>query len=289
MGKYSSLKKNLNNYQKIAICSHDAGGAEVISSMIKKIKKKYFFSLSGPAWNIFKKKIKKLKNTSLRLSIDNSQLLITSASIRSNIELKAIKYAKKKNKKTISVLDNWSRYKERFLLKNSLILPDELWALDNDAFNISKKFFPKIKIKIFKNFYLSQIKKIKNLKNKKILFVSNNYDDFYKKKNVDLRILRKYVKFLTNNKLINSDKILYIKPHPSEKNNKYKNLKLGNMGIKIIYNKELFQIMRHFGVVAGNQSMALVAAKLSGLRTICIKRNKKEINTIPERYIDQYI
>ena len=123
MEKYSSFKKEISKYKKIAICSHDAGGAEVLASYVKKYKKKYFFILSGPALNIFKNKIKKVKNYSIESAINKSQLLITSTSIKSKIELQAIKYAKKQNKETISVLDHWSRYKDRFIIKKSLILP----------------------------------------------------------------------------------------------------------------------------------------------------------------------
>ena len=290
MGKYSSFKKELIQYQKVAICSHDAGGAEVLSSIVKNYKKKYFFSLSGPAVNIFKKKIKNIKNYPIKTSINKSQLLITSTSVKSNIELQAIKYAKKKNKETISVLDHWSRYKDRFIIKKSLILPNKIWTLDPEAMTLSQKLFPKIKIKLVKNVYLDSIKKIKNIKHKRILFVSDNYDDFYQKKGVDLLILKKFINYLKKKSSRNLPIKIYLKPHPSEKKkNKYKNLDFNNIEIKIIYKKKLFKLMKNFGTVAGHQSMALVVGKLFGLKTIGIKTNTEEKEIIPKKFIDYYI
>lgn len=289
MEKYSSFKKEISKYKKIAVCSHDAGGAEVLSSFVKKYKKNFFFILSGPAIDIFKKKIKNVKRYSIETSINKSQLLITSTSVRSNIELQAIKYAKKKNKETISVLDHWSRYKDRFTIKKSLVLPDELWTLDREALALSKKLFPKIKIKLIRNPYLDSIKKIRNKKNKRILFVSDNYDDFYNKKGVDFFILKKFLNYLDRRNSKNLLRKIYLKLHPSEKKNKYSNFNFKNVKIQIIFNKKLFKLIKNFGTVVGHQSMALVVAKSFGLKTICVKKHAREKEIIPRKYIDIYI
>ena len=42
MAKHSDFKKALKTFKKIAICSHDAGGAEVLSEIINKVKKNIF-------------------------------------------------------------------------------------------------------------------------------------------------------------------------------------------------------------------------------------------------------
>ena len=56
----------------IGIVSHDAGGAEILSSWIKHNSNLFFiYSLSGPAIKIFKNKIGKIKNLKIASLIKN--------------------------------------------------------------------------------------------------------------------------------------------------------------------------------------------------------------------------
>jgi len=288
MGEYSNFKKEIKKYKTIAICSNDAGGAEVLSSMIQRVKKKYFFILSGPAIKIFKKKIKNIKINSISKVINKSEILITSTSLKSNMENKAIKFFQKKNKISISVLDHWTRYKQRFIYKNEFIKPDFIWCLDIDSFKIAKKNFYPPKIKILKNYYFESIKDFKK-KNKKInknglIFVSDNYDDFYLTKGKDIYLFKKLFKYI-NSRNIKIKKIGF-KKHPSESEAKYKILT--KKYSQIIYEKssDLFKILSKYKIIAGHQSMALVVGKLLGLKTINIKLTAKEKNFIPKKYLD---
>ena len=90
MTKLNSIKK-LN----ILAVSHDAGGAHVLSSFIKKKKLKCHYLLSGPAVKIFKSKIKILKRNK-NFSNKNYSLLMTGTSYKNNTEVKYLKKAKKK-------------------------------------------------------------------------------------------------------------------------------------------------------------------------------------------------
>ena len=162
---------------------HDAGGAEVLSEITKSIKKNYSFTLLGPAKKIYSRKIGNYNISSFKKAIDNSEVLLTSTSIRSSLELKAISYAKKKQIRSISILDHWSGYLQRFIFCNKKILPDEIWTLDKEAFKKAKKIFPDLKLRLFENPYLSKIKISQSRKfNKKILYLSDNCDDFFKKR-----------------------------------------------------------------------------------------------------------
>ena len=40
---------------------------------------------------------------------------------------------------TFCFLDHWNNYKERFILKGKLFLPDVIYVSDNYALNIAKK------------------------------------------------------------------------------------------------------------------------------------------------------
>ncbi len=286
MEKYSSFKKEIKKYKKIAICSHDAGGAEVLSSLIKKENRKFYFVLSGPAIKIFKKKLKNIKIISISDAINKSEILITSTSIQSDSEKKLIKTFKEKKKITISILDGWSRYKERFIYKDDIIYPDFIWCSDIDSYNIAKKIFLKKKIKIIKNYYFADMikdKKIGLIKDE-IIFVSNNHDDFYNTKGKDIFIFRKLLKYISSNKL--KIKKIGFKLHPSEKNKKYKDLIKKDNRIYVEKNASLSSILSKYRIVAGHQSMALVIGNLLGLKTINIKLSKNEKIYIPKRFLD---
>jgi hypothetical protein len=62
----------------IGIVSHNAGGAEILSSWVKKNfgKQKFIFSLSGPAIKVFKKKIKNIHNKDINYLVKNSKKLL---------------------------------------------------------------------------------------------------------------------------------------------------------------------------------------------------------------------
>ena len=93
--------------------------------------------------------------------------IITSTSWQSDIERETIYFAKKRSKYTVSMLDHWSNYKERFNYKGKIILPDEIWTLDKYAFKIAKKFFNKSKVKLKENYYLKNIVSLLRYKTKK--------------------------------------------------------------------------------------------------------------------------
>ena len=173
----------------ITVVSHDAGGAELISSWIKykKNSKKILFSLKGPALKIFKQKLN-IKNTSLKSNIKLSNKIICGSSWASDFELKAIKIAKKFNKKVICYLDHWVNYRDRFLIKNYNILPDEFWTHDQYSFNLAKKIFKDKKIILKGNYYFREINKklnkYKNIEKRYILYTSTINRKTYKNQNI---------------------------------------------------------------------------------------------------------
>ena len=57
----------------------------------------------------------------------------------SDYEKKAMLLARKYNKKVITYLDHWVEYRERFMIRNKIFRPDEIWVSDKYAFKIAKK------------------------------------------------------------------------------------------------------------------------------------------------------
>jgi len=248
----------------IAIISHDAGGAEILSSYVKNVKNQYLFCLSGPAINIFKKKINKLTNRNLNFCIKNCKEVISSTG-ETNFEIKGIRKFVENKKKTSVVLDHWCNYKKRFFLNNKYTFPDEIWATDNMSFVDSKKIFKKSKVKKIKNYYLIDLKK-KFFKKK-----NNNLTFFWtpvsikKFPNLDRIIFNEFYEKIYLKKFKNLN--LIIRPHPSEHFFEYNDLKKKYKKLKISKKKELLYDLQCSKVTFGFNSMASYISNKLGINS----------------------
>jgi hypothetical protein len=293
MDKSKSFINNIKN-KEILIISNDAGGAEVLSSFVKKFKISAKFLLSGPAKDIFVNKLKNnFKKDKIVKKLYHAQFIITGTSLKNNMEHNAIKYAKNNNIKSASFLDHWVNYEERFIRRRILLLPDYILVGDKNAFKEAKKVFKK-KIILIKNPYLESIKKIKNYKKKNcssLLFFSSNIDSYNKLKNIsDYSVLNNFIIEIKKNKIFRSIKKIILRKHPSEDFNKYVNFKNGFSDLKIEIDKNLDlkdSLIKNIKYVAGYDSMALVVSKLSGKTTINLCQ--LEESKIPKKFIDYYI
>jgi len=269
----------------IGISSHDAGGAELLSEYVVKNKNNYLFFVTGPAVNIFKKKVKNFKNSNFKTSYKKLEKVISSTGWATKNEIKIIDFCRKKKIKICAFLDHWVNYKQRFILNKKLILPNEIWVSDNLAYKIVKKTFQdKITIKKIKNYYFEEAKKYfkKNKNNfddnkkKNILYLCEPIKDHYKRKSFynEKDCLNLFFKKIINFKEINR---ITLRPHPSEKNIKYNwLLSKKNFKIKISKKKILFQEILNNDIIVGCNTVALYIGLLA---------NKKVFTSIPKGYV----
>jgi len=257
----------------IGIASNDAGGAELLSEYVVRNKNKYIFFLTGPAKKIFKKKIKNLKISNFKNSLNKLDKVISSTGWATKNEINIIRECKKKEIKVCAYLDHWVNYKQRFIVDNKLILPDEIWVSDSLAFKIAKKEFKKkIKIKKIKNYFFEKAKNFFNKKNKlinsnkkKVLYLCEPIDD-HKKKNfyTEKKCISLFFDTLGKFKKI---KNITFRPHPYESNKKYnwvKNSKKYN--IKICKKNNIFSEISKNDIVVGCNTVALYLAILAKKR-----------------------
>lgn len=269
------------------IVSHDAGGAEIVSSYVRQRKLNGYFALSGPAVKIFERKIHKLNRLNIYEAIRLSKVVLCGTSWQAELEFEAIKYAKSLGKHTIAFLDHWTNYKERFIRKNELCLPDELLVGDPIAESMAKKIFPKTLIKLVKNPYLQDLdQELKALLplNK---IVSDEISVLYVCEPVCEHALKSYGDenywgyteegalryFLSNIKRLEK-KIgrIVIRPHPSESIDKY-SWAWKEFDLPIEMSRlSLIEEVASAEVVVGCQTMAMVVGLLA---------NKQVISMIP--------
>jgi hypothetical protein len=120
---------------------HDPGGYQAVMPVIEKFINNgvttFVFCCVGPAailnpqfalsedevFNILKSLI----------SSDQISCLVTATSWGNELEVKVIQTGKRSSIHTISILDYWSNYKQRFVLGDEYIFPDELLIMDELA------------------------------------------------------------------------------------------------------------------------------------------------------------
>ena len=199
--------------------------------------------------------------------------------------------AKKKEIHSISYLDHWINYKERFLRKKILTLPNEIWVGDKLAYQLAQKKFKKnkTKIKIVKNMFFFDVKKqSKKIKSKKqLLYVTTPIADFAKDNYGD-RCFYGFTEesallyFLNNiDKIKSRFNIIKIRPHPSENKSKYIKFKKYDKRIIIDKSKNILDDILISRVVVGYNSMAMILASIVGKKVIsCLPKGKLK-NILP--------
>jgi hypothetical protein len=271
----------------ICVVSHDAGGAEIISSYVRQNKIECKFVLAGPALRIFERKLGNLYIQNLEEAISTSDFLLCGTSWQSDIEWKAISIARKLGKKSVAFLDHWINYRERFIRLGQLHLPDEIWVGDILAKEKAISIFPELDVSLLENPYFLDLKLELDIldKNKsklstlgKILYVCepvrehafHEYGDERYWGYTEEEALRY---FLTNVQSlgIKIDQII-VRPHPSESANKYDWIfKEFDLPIYAGGKEALFDELLRSEIVVGCESMAMIIGMLAGRRVIsCI-------------------
>jgi hypothetical protein len=280
----------LNNHRSLTVVSHDAGGAEIISSYIHLNKINCKFILAGPAVSIFSKKLGPIDIVSMERGLIKCDELICGTSWQSNFEWMAIKSAREIGvRKISSFLDHWINYKDRFKHNGIEYLPDNLVVGDEFALKIAKNCFPSLKIDFMPNAYFIELRhkileltkknSVKITNAKKILFVSENISDYSQryfghKYHFGYTELEAIDYFITNIGYLGDISFpIFIRPHPSDKIEKYTPLTIKYPFIKITDNSDLLQAVCEADIITGCRSMALVVGILAGKRVIsCIPK-----------------
>ena len=271
----------------IAVVSHDAGGAEILSSYVRRAGLNCLYVLEGPAHKIFQRKLGSIKSHSLTEAINQSDAILCGTSWQSNIEIDAIEYARSINKHSTSFLDHWVDYQDRFIRFNKIFLPDEIVVGDTDAEIIAKRSFQDIPIKLIDNPYEQDIRQELSALQTYRSFNQNSISILYicqpMSEHTLMRsghpISRGYTEkdalryFLSNSSSLGRPigRIL-IRPHPSELEGKYSWTQHEfKLPIEIGGVKTLIEEIAESDIVVGCESMAMVIALLADKRVIsCI-------------------
>ena len=280
----------------IAVCSHDAGGAELISSYIKKEKIKCKYCLDGPALNIFRSKLGDIENLSLEECLKDCDWLLCGSGW-SNLEWDAIDKAKKRSKYVVVFLDHWTGYQARFQRHGVNRYPDEIWVSDRYALEMAEKIFPEIRIQFVENSYYLDLqdeleklpKKSINEKSLRILYIceptSRAGVDIKNIKYTDHDALKYFLELI--NEIKTFVESVCIRPHPNENKDKY-NWALTDQNVRVVIGgqRKLIEEVAESDWIVGRESMALIVGLIAGKRVMsCIPPNTKPCK-LPHKEIE---
>ena len=275
----------------IAVISHDAGGAEILSSYVKKSGAEFLFTLGGPAIKIFERKLGGLLLCSLEASTEQADSVICGTSWQSDLEYDAIKLARKKNKRSVAYLDHWVNYEARFLRSGVTMLPDEIWVGDSWGKALADRIFSDIPVLLEPNPYFTEV--LDELSQMENLCISKQYDKktlnfLYVCEPISEHAQLRYgnahhwgyteqeamLFFLQSVRQIESNLgDVVVRLHPSEKLGKYDDLLLEfDLPISVSKETTLLEDIAKSQVVVGCESMAMVIALMAG---------KKVVSSIP--------
>lgn len=272
----------------VAIVAHDAGGAEIISSYVRQRNLNCVYSITGPAQQIFEHKLGICRSVSLEEAINLCDWLLCGTSWKSDLHMRGIKLARINGKKSVSFVDHWNDYSERFVRNGARNLPDEIWVGDRIAETLAKQTFPSLRVKLVPNPYFlelaGQMKGIPALStrsedNVTVLYVCEPVRDYAKLLFDDENAMGYYEEdalrfFLSNvHKVTNSTiQRIVVRPHPSERENKYSwAAREFDLPIVTGNKKSLLEEVKDCDIVVGCESMAMVVGLLAKKRVVsCI-------------------
>lgn len=267
----------------IAVISHDAGGAEILSSWLRHNNEPYCLVLGGPAIAIFERKLGECQIHTLADAIDKCDWVLCGTSWQSNLEKQAIAQAKAVGKKVVAFLDHWVNYLPRFQDQGITTYPDEIWVGDADAEKIAKTTFPGIKVVLQPNPYFLDLRAeldaiveplhdtsrcsvlyiCEPIREHALLAYGNERHWGYTEEDA-LQFFFKNIDALG----VPVTEIK-IRPHPSEGKNKYDWARQEHpLVIETTSSKTLIEQVVDADVVVGGASMAMVVALLGKKRVI---------------------
>ncbi len=268
----------------VAVVSHDAGGAEILSSWLNRAHCQASVVAAGPAESIFRRKCPQAEFLSLDEALAKSAWVLCGTGWQSSLERHAIARGRALGKKTVAFLDHWVNYRERFEEGGHSVLPDEIWVGDVEAERIARTLLDQTLVLLQPNPYvedlLAEIARIQTGKSgsaaNRVLYVCEPIADHALAQYGDERhwgyteydALRF---FLTNVAALGQPvDAITIRPHPSEQADKYQwaDGLIPLPAVEFGGKKTLLEETLESDIIVGCESMAMVVGLLAGKRVI---------------------
>lgn len=275
------------NAPRVAIVSHDAGGAEILSSYVRRrgpqAASDFAFVLAGPARRIFQSKLGAIPEEPLETAIRGASSVLCGSGWQSDLELQAIALARREQKKSVVFLDHWVNYRERFTRGAGIELPDELWVGDPLALARARAELPQVAAVLVDNPYMLDVREAFAGRamppaddGLRVLFICEPVREHALRQHGNERSWgyteEEALRYFLDHADVLAQPIarIVIRPHPAEAPGKYASFLEGSgLPLQLSAGAPLFDEIAGSHCVVGCNSMAMVVGLLAGRRVLC--------------------
>ena len=298
----------------LAIVAHDAGGAELLSSLLRRAGlgpgtvggRGLRFALDGPARAVFERKLGPIPNLPLTQALDGAASLLCGTGWQAMLEFDALRGARERGMMSIAFLDHWTNYRERFVRGGLRCLPDALWVGDEHALVMARQRLPELPVALLPNPYLADLlERVVQLTTAaesrtpsrhsaglRFLYVSEPLREAALRQHGSERHWGYTEEEALQYALERLPQLgvhiaqLVLRPHPSEAPDKYDAL-LARSSLPVSRGgaRELLAEVAECDVVVGCNSMAMVIGLLAGKRVLCAIPPGGSACALPQRTI----
>ncbi len=143
-----------------AVVAHDAGGAELLSSWVRRrgAGRSFAFALEGPARAVFERKLGAVATLPLAEALAGADRVVTGTGWQSRLETDAMALARSAGIPSTAFIDHWVNYRERFVRDGAEVLPDRIWVGDEIALDLARQAFPGLPVQQVDNPYFADLR-----------------------------------------------------------------------------------------------------------------------------------
>lgn len=270
-----------------AVVAHDAGGAEILSSLLRREgdgwRANHVLVLDGPARRIFERKLGVVDCVDLVSAIGQASSVLCGTGWQSDLEVQAIALARQRGRKSVAFLDHWVNYRERFLRNGKLELPDEIRVGDAFALERARAVFSDLPVTQGENPYFLDLQE--QFARQQAPASHTGLHFLYVCEPVRDHALRQFGDerhwgyteedalgyFLANVRLFGQPVArILIRPHPAEPAGKYDAIASEfDLPVSFSDGRELAAEIADSDWLAGCNSMAMVMGLLAGRQVVC--------------------
>ena len=278
-----TIESLIQNTNRVGIVSHDAGGANILNALVKRFKDIDFYLLvKGPAMSIFDAENAQFIEDENKF-FDNIDLVLFGTG-HTPFEKIILRHAKILNLTSIAILDHFVNFRERFIYKEKICMPDYCFVCDEYSFQIAKKeLTPYKNILICENYFLShiirEISAVKSPQAKAVLYVLEDIKEHFDNKLSPWEVA--FNNFYENFYKDSDFEKIIVRPHPKDKPSKYQALEKYKEVI-FDYNISPIESLGKVSTVIGVESYLLYLAHQCGLNVYTSMPNGVRSPSLPK-------
>ncbi len=259
-----------NPFKPFGVVCHDAGGTNQIVAILQKFGwKPAWAAMVGPAASIWSESFPHFPLESDVFWLNQAHAVIVGTSCRGQLEYDAIFKARQLGCYSIAVLDHWVNYTERFTRDHKVLLPDEIWVVDDYAEAKAKQLFPEVLVMRLGDYYsereIGQIAPISvETPNILLYLLEPTRSDWGKGVPGEFQALTFFLEQLPNLGVPKGTEV-HLRSHPSESFGKYVGYlnEFGDFPVRITADP-LVQALSNCRWAAGCQTYAMTIALRAG-------------------------